>query len=320
MSNWKNFISVLKDTVNTVVLVHEKPDGDCLGSALALCQALDNMKIKPVLLLPEKLPSLYSFLPGQQYIDYRPAGKLDEGLMTIAVDCAEPQRIPYEFGKNSVIINIDHHISNTNFGHLNIVDPEAAATSELLYRMFEEGDIEITRDMATCMYVALSTDTGSFSYSNTTSETLKTAGELLSLGVDIVQVRSKIHENRPFKELLLAKLGLNNIIKPPNKKIIASFLSYEDLKKHDLLTADTDGLMGMIRATEGVEIAVLFKEVEPETVKVSLRSKSYADVNELACGYGGGGHSRAAGCTLKGNLNKIVEEVLEKAGKYDGSV
>lgn len=316
MSDWQKFWSIVKDYYEVIVVVHEKPDGDCLGSALSLCSALERLGKSPCLLLPEPLPAIYEFLPGQEVIRFQDAGRLPEDALVVAVDCADKNRIKYELNDSNYVINIDHHISNEMFGGLNIVNPAAAAAGEILYNMFLEGGISLTPEMATCLYVAVSTDTGSFTFSNTTAAVLNIASELVKQKADLEQIRFNLHEKRPLKELLTIKAALGNLQISGDGKIISSLLSYEDLAKDDLFSAETDGLIGMLRATEGVELAILFKETEPVIIKVSLRSKSYVDVNELAKEFAGGGHSRAAGCTIRGDLKIIADTVLAAARRY----
>lgn len=314
MTEWSKINSYLHGKSDILILIHEKPDGDCLGSALALGLALESKGYNPEILMPNKMPEIYEFLPGQHLISIKPPYLLPHDVLIIAVDCADTKRFEYRLPTNSVgVINIDHHISNTSFGDYNLVDAEAAAAGEIIYKLLHESDIKITGDIATCLYTAISSDTGSFSYSNTTYQTLQIAAELLAKGADIDSIRYNIYEKKPLKDLLIIKKGLDNLYLSPEGQVAACTIGYGDLSKNDLLTADTDGLINILRSTEGVEVALLFKEVAPGQVKLSLRSKSFYNVNELAQEYEGGGHPRAAGCTIRGNVSDIVDEVLQKA-------
>lgn len=313
MSDWQELQRRLAGSERVVLLVHEKPDGDCLGAALALGLGLKDRGYKPVLLLPQPIPQIYEFLPGQDLIEVRPPGEINENNAVIAIDCTDLERTEYTLVGDNPMINIDHHISNTFFGGLNIVDTGAAATAEIIYRLFQEGLAKITPDMATLLYVAVSTDTGSFIYSNTTPQTLRIASELLVLKADLDLIRKNLHEKRPYGELVMVKTALCSLFLQGEDRIIGCKLTYSDLCKNNLITTDTDGLVGMLRATDGVEIALLFKELSPGVIKVSLRSKEYADVNKLAGELGGGGHPRAAGCTVRGKLNDVVDHVVSLA-------
>jgi phosphoesterase RecJ-like protein len=316
MSDWTKICSILAESKEAIILVHEKADGDCLGSALALAFSLHELGMKPVIYYPEEIPLVYRFLPGTEMLKIKAPGSLPESIPVIAVDCADKKRVVYDIPTNSPIINIDHHVSNDYFGTYNIVDTDAAAAGEIIYRILKDGGVRISPDMATCLYVAISTDTGSFSYSNITSETMKIASELLELGSDMNLIRENLYEKRPLSELLTIKAALANFCISEDGKLINCLLDFDTLNKDELIGADTDGLIGLLRATDGVEVALIFKEIEIGNVKVSLRSKSYVDVNIIAREFGGGGHSRAAGCTIKGNIHEIKDNVLKMVTPY----
>lgn len=313
MSDWQKVWSLLAGKEGVVILIHEKPDGDCLGSALALGLCLEKKGIKPVILHNEEPPQLYRFLPGMHLYKVQESLSLAKDSTVIAVDCADQERPGYVIPKENILINIDHHISNNYFGTLNIVDTTAAAAGEIIYRLFQEGGLEISPSMATCLYVAISTDTGSFTYSNTTAKTLRIASELIALGTDLDLIRSNLYEKRPLKELLTVKAALERLFLCGEGRIIGCVLDYETLTNNNLLGVDTDGLIGMMRGTEGVEVALLFKEVKKGEIRVSMRSKLQFDVNVLAQNYGGGGHARAAGCTVKGEMESVRRSVLQNA-------
>ncbi|MCR4440923.1 MAG: bifunctional oligoribonuclease/PAP phosphatase NrnA [Peptococcaceae bacterium] len=315
MSRWQDFSSCIRGAEKIILLIHEKPDGDCLGSALALGLGLKSMGMRPSVLLLEEAPEVYRFLPGQELLEVRKPGRISDNIPVVAVDCAEISRMGYEIPAKNPVVNIDHHISNSLFGSLNIVDTNAAATGEIIYRLFLEGGVEITPGMATCLYVALATDTGNFTYSNTTPETFRIAGDLLSLKSDMRLIRENLYETRPVGELLMMKAALETLFFTQNGRIAACVLSYETIKHHHLFETETDSLVGLLRATKGVEIAALFKELTRGEIKVSFRSKDSADVNKLAAEFGGGGHPRAAGCTVKGTLAQVVKDVLAAAEK-----
>jgi len=313
MSDWQKLQAYLSPERKIVLLVHEKPDGDCLGSALGLGLFLRELGYCPEIYLPKPIPQLYSFLPGQELIKFKADGAVPENTTVIAVDCGDEKRWDYDLPGSCPLINIDHHISNTMFGVVNIVDTMAAATGEIIYRLMSEAAWELTPDAATCLYVAISTDTGSFRYSNVTPETFRIAGELVAAGADMELVRYELYEKRPLAEILTMKQALETLYFTAEGKIAVARLSYEALSRENLLDTDTDGLIGMLRATDGVELALLFKELEPGTVKVSIRSKSYVDANKLAQSFQGGGHPRASGCTVKGSLRKVEENILKEA-------
>ncbi len=316
MSDWQRIISYLPKEEEIILLVHEKPDGDCLGSALALGLHLKEAGFRPRLFLPEPIPVTYAFLPGQELIEIYRNKQVPQGRPIIAVDCADPGRIVYILPEDTPIINIDHHCSNTSFGDFSIVDPGAAATGEMIFTLLKESPLITSPQAATCLYVAILADTGSFCYSNTTAATLHIAAELLELGADIESIRDNFFDKRPLVELLNIKLALTNLQFAGNKRIAWSALSYQELAEHDLLHTDTDSVINLMRSVEGVEAAIIFRELVPGKIKVSFRSQKQINVNLLAGEFGGGGHARAAGCSIDGDLDKIITKVINRAKEY----
>lgn len=312
MNERQDFWFYLKNSTQVVLLVHEKPDGDCLGSALALGMGLKGRGLQPVLYLPEALAAKYCFLPGQDLLKVQEEIFLQPGTPVIALDCADEKRLVYPLPKDILLMNIDHHVSNNAFGHYNLLDVQAAATAEIIYQLLLEKEMAISPEMATCLYVALSTDTGSFSYSNTTAQTLRIASELVTLGCDLELIRQHLFERRSLLELVLFKTALDRLTLSPDGLVISCALPYGEMESKSLLQTDTEEFVGMLRATEGVEAALLFKELQPGKIKISFRSKSFLNVNTLAQHYGGGGHPRAAGCTVQGELEQVKQDVLKK--------
>lgn len=313
MNKWQEMLGYLDKDQEVTLLVHEKPDGDCLGSALALGLFLQEKGYKPVLYLPHTLAEIYTFLPGQEIIRIVPSGLLPINKNIIAVDCADEGRWDYKVPENSILLNIDHHVSNSLFGEVYLVDSKAAATGEIIYRIITEEGGTVTPEIATCLYVALSTDTGSFRFSNVTPDTFRIAGQLVQAGADLDLIRQELFEKRPLIEVLTMKKSLETLAFHAGGKIASAYLSNEVIQQEELLDPDTDGLIGILRSTVGVELALVFKELKPQLVKVSLRSKSYLDVNKLAQIFNGGGHPRASGCTINGHLDQVMEQVMAAA-------
>jgi phosphoesterase RecJ-like protein len=316
MSNWQKIKEYFKKQQEIILLVHEKPDGDCLGSALALGHHLREEGYQPKIFHPEPIPNTYDYLPGHEMIKIYPKKELPAGKPIIAVDCADAGRILYPLPQNTPIINIDHHCSNSFFGDFNLVDASAAATGEMVFTLLKHAPQKISAATATCLYVAILADTGSFSYSNTTSETLQIAAELLAHGADIELIRYNFFDRRPLVELLTIKHALTNLQFSAQNKIAWSALSYQELVAHNLLNTDTDSVLNLMRSVEGVEAAVVFRELEPFKIKISFRSQKHLNVNLLANEFGGGGHCRAAGCSIEGNLAEITTKVINRAEEY----
>ncbi len=318
MSEWRKLYAYLTGKRNISLLVHEKPDGDCLGSALALGLFLSQLGFSPTLFLPEPLPQIYGFLPGSGLLKIVDDPVFLAGEPIIAIDCADRNRFGYEIPPGIPLLNIDHHASNDYYGDYNWVDTKAAATGEIIYRLIcgeSSGRARITPEIATCLYVALATDTGSFTYSNLTRQTFAIAGELVELKADLNQIRHQLYEKRPLSEIIIVKEALTNLELHTNGKILSCAITYEQLQKEDLFTTETDNLLNMMRSIEGVELALLLKEIKPRVVKVSLRSKTFLDVNKLAGEYQGGGHPRAAGCTVNMAVDEVLRNLIARAEK-----
>jgi len=313
MSTWQKIKAYLEPYKDIILLIHEKPDGDCLGSALALGHHLISEGYHPLLYYPDPIPAIYDYLPGQEMIKHYQEKNLPEGIPIIAVDCADSGRILYNLPHGAPLINIDHHSSNDSFGEFNLIDAKAAATGEIIYELLSEAEKKITVPTATCLYVAISSDTGGFRYSNTTAKTFRIAGELLNLGAKIDYIRENLFDRHPLSELITIKLAFANMQFSLEGKLAWSILSYKELLANNLLDVDTESVISLLRSVEGVEAALVFKELEPAKVKISFRSKKYLDVNLLANEFGGGGHARAAGCSLEGNLKEITNKVLNRA-------
>ena len=322
MSDWQKLQAYLTPGQEVVLLVHEKPDGDCLGSALGFGLFLQDKGYEPVLYLPKPIPQQYDFLPGKAMIKVAAEGSVPEKTTIIAIDCGDLQRWNYSIPSSSPILNVDHHVSNTMFGVVNVVNTNASAAGEIIYQIMCEADWNITSEVATCLYVAISTDTGSFRYSNVTPETFRIAGELVRAGAELDLIRNELFESRPLTELITMGRALESLTFSAQSRVACAHLSHAVLSKENLLDAETDGIIGMMRATEGVELAIVFKEPESGKVRVSFRSKSYVDVNQLAQLFQGGGHPRAAGCTIEGEITEVISRVVSEANRLvtEGSI
>jgi len=306
---------VISKSKKITIISHANPDGDALGSQLALASGLEQLGIEINMINKDPIPEAYRFLKNWQYI--KPKEEIAIAPVVICVDCATWERTGYEqeqlMDDNTLVINIDHHISNSNFGHLNWVGPKAAATGELIYDLLGLLQVKIDKFIATCLYTAISTDTGSFLYENTTATTHFVVSDLINRGADISLVRINYYENISLNKIELLKYGLNNLYFAAEKQIVWTKFTQEDFSKAEATDADAEGLINYLKNISWVEIAIIFREITAENVKVSFRSKSWFDVNLLAAQFGGGGHPRAAGCTLKGPLADVVTQVIDEA-------
>ncbi len=294
-----------------VLCCHVSPDGDTLGSALGLARFLEQKGKEVIVFVDDDINKSLSFIPGIEKVRRPEAGVIVEADLFVVVDASSFDRVGIcnEVVKAPVLLNIDHHISNTEFADYLYLDAEAAAAGEIMCDLFEAMGWEYDEAIAVDFYTAITTDCGSFRYSNTTSKTMQRAAKLLDYGVkpneisDMLDVRS-----RKTTELLA--------------KVLPSLtFDYEGKVAHITITNDlydkeaqTDSFVSYPRYIEGVEVAIMFKAVEPEVTRVSMRSSS-VDVASVALSFGGGGHLRAAGCTIYAPVEEAKAQLLAVVGK-----
>jgi len=208
-------------------------------------------------------------------------------------------------------VNIDHHTTNTEFASVNLVNTKAAAVGELIYQLIKSMEISLDQDISTCLYVAVATDTGGFRYSNTTALTHQITADLINNGVDVSKISQIVFETVPYKKVKLMGLAIDTIEISENGKLAFISVTEEMMKKTDASEEDCDGLVNIARNIEGVEVAVLVRQRSKDEFKINFRSQNYVDVSAIARKYSGGGHMKAAGCTLKGNMEEI-KQMLKK--------
>lgn len=296
---------------------HTFPDGDSIGSMVALLLVLQQQGTEVIAVNADPVPEMYSFLKGAGTIS-RPVTDLLLPPVTVFLDCTDVERAGEEVAammarqQPPVVINIDHHVSNTFFGTCNYVDGSAAATAELIYPVLAEmGTVD--KDIATALYTALATDTGSFRFASTTAATYRLAAELLDRGVELAAVNVKLWEEKPATSIIL----LSRVL-PTLQLAAGGRIAWMHLEKNvfDSLAARSEHCEGFVdypRSIAGVEVGMFFREVEKDEVKVSLRSKAYFDVNRLAGQFGGGGHQRAAACTIYAPMGQAIDQVVAAA-------
>ncbi|MCX7991366.1 MAG: bifunctional oligoribonuclease/PAP phosphatase NrnA [Proteobacteria bacterium] len=318
-------ITEIKKTIDScnsfIVASHIDPEGDAIGSSLAIYFALRDLGKKVCVYNESPLPKILNFLPGSDKIVseiYSP----DEYDCIFIVDCGDIDRI----GKLSrrleklKIINIDHHSTNTTFGHINIVNRQASATGEVIFNFFNQLGFTITKEIAVNLYTAILVDTGSFRYSSTSSESFEICSKLMKYGVEPWEVSKNIYESYPFERMKLLALVLDTLEVFINGKVAFMYVTKEMFKKAGASEDLTEGFVNFGRAVEGVEISVLCKEVEENVYKLSLRSKGLIDVAQLAIKLGGGGHRNAAGCKVRGSFYDVKEKVMNALKEFEAQI
>lgn len=303
LAEWDGAIAALSAADDVIVACHVNPDGDALGSLFAASLGLSTAgkNVHPTWGDDEPvLPFGYQFLPGsEQLVQPRDLPVCETFL---ALDCGAADRlgaVEPHMRKADVVINIDHHPGNDNFGTHNLVVTDVSSTAELVTRMLQDLDVAIDRDIATNLYTGLVTDTGRFQYTNSTPDTLRLAADLLELGVDATSIAQEVFESSPFGYLKLLGRVLDRAVLYEDVRFVYSWLTTADLAETGVALDETDKLIDAIRTTRAADVAALFKEQPEGTYRVSLRSKGPVSVGAIARARGGGGHELAAGFTAE---------------------
>lgn len=305
----------LEKARNVVIFPHILMDGDALGSAAALCKALRLKGKESVILIEDKIPDYLMFL-DKGYCTYDQDACKDADIC-LCIDCGELKRFPkrkevFESGKKKICV--DHHPTSPGIGDLNHIDGSAAATGELVFDLIREMHVEPDVEISNAIFAAITTDTGNFQYSNTTKRSHEIVMALYDHGLDAYATSVALYENESLEKIsLMSKVMSQCEVIADGKAIVAS-VSQQLLEETGARMEDTEGIVGTMRSIRGVDIAVLIKEKEKNNIKVSLRAKE-GNVADIAVKFGGGGHEKAAGCTIREDLDsarkKVVKEVME---------
>ena len=308
---------LVKDASRVLISGHIFPDGDCLGSVAALGIILEKMGKFVVMASPDPLPENLLFLPGADRFctDLSLEGDFDTFVI---LDCSVPERLGnlrHYLDQDLCVIGIDHHPNTEGFAHYTYFDPRAAATGEILIDLMDRMGAGLDRDVATCLYVAITTDTGSFQYENTSPETFRKAARLLETGIPAAAINIQLFDEKPLPTVQLLGAALERMKISSGGKVAWMVVEKQLLEKFSARDEHTEGLVNFIRAIKGVEVAILILELMKDKYKISFRSKAEVDVNRLAARLGGGGHARASGSIMYGEQQQVVESVLNETFK-----
>lgn len=309
--------SALRSAQSVAVSCHVGPDGDALGSALAMAMAARQAGKESVASFgePFAVPDKYSFLPLEVMVP--PARFPSAPACMVVFDVAAPDRLG-ELAKAAeaagTLIVIDHHLSNAGFGHIDVIDPTAAASAQLAYYLIRELGWEVSADVATCLYLGLVTDTGRFQYSNVDPEVLRVAAALVEAGARPEVIGQHVYEQVPFGYLKVASAVLGRAALDTEHSMVWSVLYLSDLKEAGIGLEETEPLIDALRVAQEAEVAVLAKEHSGGEVRISLRSRGSVDVAAIAAALGGGGHHNASGFTFKGPVEGAIAEVRSRLG------
>ena len=304
---------LIKNSKKILLLAHINPDGDALGSLSALYTAIyDNFKKKSDIIITGHFPSSYKFLPNltDAKKEFEPSLVYD---LVITVDVASEDRLADSkilFDKAKTKVNIDHHKTNTGFGNLNFIEPNASSAGEVLLGIFNELELNISLDCATALYVAILTDTGGFKYENTSSNVFKSAAQLVEIGINPNKLYKACYESKTKDFVMFQNYCINKSEFLYDNKVAYSTVYKKDLEKFNAQDDFTEGLVETLREIVTTDISFLAKEIDNKTTKMSMRSKK-TDVAKICLAFGGGGHTHAAGCTIKSNMDNAIKKLLK---------
>ena len=312
--NYEKIKEAIQSAKKILIISHVNPDGDALGSTCGLYSAIyHNLKKRCDICTLTYVSPIYNFLPNIEHAKH----SFDTSIvydLVITVDVAAIDRISDMkplFDRAKMTVNIDHHKTNNNFGDLNYVLPEASSAGEVLYKLFKLWDWKIDLDTAECIYTAILTDTGGFRFDNTSSDVFMIASELVKIGVNPNKIYTYCYELKSKNYIMFQNYCIQKAVFSDDNKIAYTTVYKKDLEKFHAKDDYTEGLAESLRAIDTTDIAFIVKEVEPnKTSKISMRSKLY-DVAQICSHFGGGGHSRAAGCTIKSGVESAVKKVLD---------
>lgn len=309
----------IADAESIAMACHVGPDGDALGSMLALATAASDAGKQVVTSFgsPYVFPPSLSFLPDDHLVP--PQAFPESPELMVVLDAGSADRLgelASNASKATTVLVIDHHVTNEGFGDIAVVDPGAGATGELVYAILRELDWKITPEVALCLHTALVTDTGRFSYSNTTPETLRIAADLVEAGAKPSLISRHVYEEEPFGYLKAVAIAMERASLDPDRRVVYTYITDEDLEGAGIDWGDTENLIDLLRLAVESDTAVLAKGHDDGRVKVSLRSRGDTDVGGLAAAMGGGGHRLAAGFTVEDEIESVLSQVLGVVEDY----
>ena len=305
-------LEVIRENQTFCIVGHIRPDGDCIGSQLALAYALRNEGKTVACWNQDTIPEKYRFLNADSLMEKPKRGEKFDCV--ISLDCANYERLGRVgecINDRKILINIDHHESNPRYGDVNWVSPREPSTGELLYRMFKIARWPVNKAMADCLFTAVSTDTGSFQYPTTRPGTFHAGAELVAKGANLAKICNEVYQSYPLSRAKLLKHVYSKFRLTAGDRIAWFWLKKADFTRTGAESDDTEGLIDHIRAIEPVVVACVFEEIDPQLTRISLRSKdTRVNVNEIAAQFGGGGHPAAAGARIAGSPLSAQRRVL----------
>ena len=315
--SYKRAVEVLCGAHKMVVISHVNPDGDALGSILAMTHVLRALGKDVVTLSTDGVPDTYAWMPGAEWV--QTSTERRDFDVAIVCDAGALERIGRSqlstIESAPILMDIDHHIADAPFGDVRIVDDAAAATAELIYSLIRALGVAtgcdlLTPEIAECLMTGLITDTGSFRFMNVTPHTFYLAARLQRKGALPAPIAELVFENRSFASLKLLGRALASLRTTDDGKIAWAAVTAQDFADLEAADVDTEGIVNQVRSVQGAQVGILFREVPGKNIRISLRAREGSDVNRVAAAFGGGGHRLAAGCSMDPPLDAVVQAVV----------
>lgn len=309
-----NILEEIKKAETILLLTHQTPDGDAIGSTLAMNNALKSIDKKVDMIIRE-VPRTFDFLPCRNQI--KNDSDIKQYDLAISLDCADLNRLEgkeyFEQAKKTIVI--DHHSSNKMFGDLNFVNPVSPACCQVLIGMFDYFNIDINQDIGTCLLTGIITDTGGFKYPGITAETFEFTAELLQKDVNVSDIYRRVLQTKTKANFELMKKTIDRMEFLENGKVTFTYIDKKDLDEAQAEPGDHEGLVEIGRDIEGVEVSIFIRQENSDTYKISMRSGDKVNVSDVCLMFGGGGHQRAAGASMHGTVEEIKEKIMKEIEK-----
>ena len=308
--------SALREARRVTAVCHENPDADTIGAAVAICIMAERLGAQAEIVSADGIPPVFGFLPHVEGVHLRPM--LDPDLAVVC-DAATLERVgriardEADWFAKARLLNIDHHVSSNLFGDLNLVDPHAAATCEVLLRLVDALELELEPELATALLTGIVRDSHGFSDRSTSGDTLRAAARLVDAGAPLADIHRAILSDLPYRTMALWGKMLARMGQAADGRIVYTTLTLNDLDETATEQHDADGLAEFLARSKGADVVILMRELGPQETRVSLRTSERVDATQVAGRFGGGGHARRAGCTVEQHLDEAVPVVIKAA-------
>ena len=321
----KKISDLLMQSQSMYIFPHMVADGDALGSCASLCHLMRGMGKTADIVMEDEIPDNLAFLNRDYVVFADRDTKLPKRDLCIALDCSNVDRFPKReylfFGAGVHTACVDHHTTRTGFADVDLVDPVASATCELLYELYDFMGLALDVEAGEALYTGIVTDTGNFQYTNTSKKTHLIAAELIGMGIDKKSINVMVYQSERMEKLKLHSMIMSNLEMLCDGRVSMAYVTLDMYRQAGAKTSESDGINAALRDIKGVEVAVFLREMTEHEIKIGFRSKNYVDVSEICLRLGGGGHKHAAGCAVKKTMEEtlpiIRAEVIRTMEEYD---